>query len=456
MSYRKNKTILLRDVLRANRNSLGGEFTPQRIASASKADFDAAMASNQRFAHKGFRADKILSVVFDNSELLKELEEAKAEGKYALQRALSLDHAGPLHRALEGPGTRASFPPPPPTEEEREEWARRDAEAASAGTAVPATPTPTPAPAPAPATAPASGGNASLEEAIKAIASQAVGAGADEEARQRIQALEEQVASMAPARRELIALPEGKEIDATGQHEQFPLLLDLLHTGIAPYLVGPAGSGKTKGCEEAAKALDLPFYYLSINAQTMTSHLLGFVNAQGDYVTTPFREAYEHGGVFLLDEMDAGNPNTIAIVNGAMEAQQAPFADGMVARHPDFKIVGAANTYGHGGNSDYMGRNPLDGATLSRFWKVEWGYDEELERSLFVGDDDRFFRIVVTARKTCREHGIKAIVSPRATRDGTKMVAKGWSLRDAVKGTITIGLDDSSVSKIEAAIAPLL
>ena len=52
-----------------------------------------------------------------------------------------------------------------------------------------------------------------------------------------------------------------------------------------------------------AKALGRTFYFTG--AVDNVFKLNGYMDANGNYVRTSFREAYEWGGVFLFDEIDA-------------------------------------------------------------------------------------------------------------------------------------------------------
>lgn len=126
----------------------------------------------------------------------------------------------------------------------------------------------------------------------------------------------------------------------------------------------------------------MPFYCKSVCAQTSKAELLGFINANGNYIITEFRKAYEFGGVFVLDEVDAGNPNVLAVLNSALSNSVCSFADLMVKKHEDFVLIACANTFGFGSDRQYVGRNQLDAATLDRFSVIEFNYDETLEIAL--------------------------------------------------------------------------
>lgn len=207
------------------------------------------------------------------------------------------------------------------------------------------------------------------------------------------------------------------------QHFQFETLLATIAARVNALLVGPAGSGKTSAAHSAAKALNIPFYSISVGMQTTKTEFFGYMDAAGKYVRTLFREAFEKGGVFLLDEMDAGNANVITSINQALANGYCAFPDGMVTKHPDFVIVASANTYGTGANREYVGRNQLDAATLDRFAVIEWMYDEQLEDALCA--NKQWLKFVRQCRKNAETHKIRTVVSPRASILGAQLLAQG-------------------------------
>lgn len=160
-------------------------------------------------------------------------------------------------------------------------------------------------------------------------------------------------------------------------------------------LVGPAGCGKTHLAEQAAQALGMEFSSISCTAGMSEAQLLGWLLPIGEggrfeYVQSEFVRLYESGGVYLLDEIDAADANTLMILNQALAngGFYVPQARRMVKRHPDFVCIAAANTYGHGGDMVYAGRERLDGATLDRFRNgiVAMDYDDRVEEALIDGD----------------------------------------------------------------------
>ena len=197
------------------------------------------------------------------------------------------------------------------------------------------------------------------------------------------------------------------------RHAVFEKALRCVAAGVNLLLVGPAGAGKTTLAEQISRALSISFEFCG--ALDSPYKLTGFIDAQGRVVNTAFRRAYEHGGLFLFDEIDGSLPGAILAFNAALANGQADFPDGSVQRHPDFRVVAAANTYGLGADRQYVGRNQLDAASLDRFVMIEMGYDEVLERALT--GNDAWFERVLAVRKAVTSAKVRAIVSPRASID---------------------------------------
>lgn len=219
-------------------------------------------------------------------------------------------------------------------------------------------------------------------------------------------------------------------------HKEFKNIVQHLAIRDHVMLVGPAGSGKTTVCAQAAEALELEFYCKSVCAQTSKAELLGYMDANGNYITTEFRKAYENGGLFVLDEVDAGNPNVISVLNSALANDLCAFADKMVRKSEDFVLVACGNTFGMGADRQYVGRNQLDAATLDRFSVIEFGYDESLERDLapckwFCNFTQKLRKELISER---------VVISPRATILGGKLIKAGFSPEYALKTRVLKGM----------------
>ena len=224
------------------------------------------------------------------------------------------------------------------------------------------------------------------------------------------------------------------------QHKSFADVLSTLSAGVNIALVGPAGSGKTTIVHNASKVLNLSFASQSVSAQSTVFDFFGYKSATGKYIGTMFREKYENGGVFLLDEFDAGNPNVLAALNQATANGHCPFPDKMIEKHKDFIIVMAGNTFGGGGTIDYVGRNKIDAATLDRFAFIYIDYDEILEKAL--SSNENWCLRVQDYRRRVIEKKVRTIISPRATFNGEKLLSAGLPMKTVEEMIIFKGLTD--------------
>jgi len=220
------------------------------------------------------------------------------------------------------------------------------------------------------------------------------------------------------------------------QHNQFVNLLRTVNAGQPVLLVGPAGTGKSYAAETIAEALSLSFHAISVGSQTSKSDLQGYKDGNGNYHRTQFREAYENGGIFLLDEADAGNSNVLILLNAALSNGYMAFPDGMIKAHDDFRIIATANTYGYGASRQYVGRNQLDAATLDRFAVINWDIDDRVEANLAGNTEDgkKWLRVVRAVRKKAVEElELRVVVSPRATQRGALLLGAGLTFEDVLQ-----------------------
>lgn len=240
------------------------------------------------------------------------------------------------------------------------------------------------------------------------------------------------VSSIKPERIEVFTAPT-ISVELKNQHESFKTILNVLSQRLSVLLVGPAGSGKTTCAHNTAIALGLNFYAMSVGQQTTKSDIFGFVDAHSNYRRTHFRDAYENGGIFLFDEIDAGNPGVLTSINSALANGLCSFPDGMIERHKDFVCVAAGNTFGRGADRQYVGRQQLDAATLDRFVVVDFDYDENLESE--ISGNKKWAKEVQRMRGNAMKNNLRVIISPRATIHGAKLLAAGL-LESEVKNMV--------------------
>jgi hypothetical protein len=233
-------------------------------------------------------------------------------------------------------------------------------------------------------------------------------------------------------------------------HTRFPRLLELLSAGLHVYLYGPAGTGKSSAARNAAGALGLAFG--SAGKVDSKYDLTGFRDAHGRVVRTSFREVWEHGGLFLLDEMDRSDPSAVLALNNGLATGLLDFPDATVAKHPSTVIVGGGNTRLAGGDRTYTGAVAQDASVADRFAFLSWSYDERLERALAGEDQLDWVLFVQAVRKAAAKLRIDVLATPRASISGAALLRRGDRREDVEDETLWKGLDATMVAKIRAEV----
>ena len=246
--------------------------------------------------------------------------------------------------------------------------------------------------------------------------------------------------------RKITTIVDGKHKEMKGLlHEKFDTVLKFVANDEPVFLTGPAGSGKNYICKQVADALGLKFYFS--NAVTQEYKLTGFTDAMGNYHETQFYKAFTEGGVFMLDEMDASIPEVLVILNAAIANRYFDFPApiGYKEAHPDFRVIAAGNTTGHGADYSYVGRNQLDAASLDRFAIVEIDYSVEIENGLAV--DLELADFCREFRKASKKVGVNVIVSYRAISRLAKM-SQIMNLDEALKTCLVKDLEKDDLNII--------
>jgi len=230
------------------------------------------------------------------------------------------------------------------------------------------------------------------------------------------------------------------------QHNDFHKSLTLLNIHQQLMLVGPTGSGKTYLSEQIAKGLGLSFGHLSCTAGMSEAHITGRMVADGSFITTQFIEAYENGGVFLFDEVDAADPNVLLLINSAISNGVLSVPNRKEARsakrHKDFYCICAANTFGKG-SFEYSGREILDEAFLDRFVgaTVKVDYDTALELDL-TKDSALTTRLQEIRSKVDRTISTRTIISAYkmseafSSKEILEMITLSWTKEERQKAGI--------------------
>ena len=249
-----------------------------------------------------------------------------------------------------------------------------------------------------------------------------------------------------PIERKITVMVNDHKAELTGVlHKQFDKVLGMVKKKKGVFLVGPAGSGKNVLCKQVAEALGLKFYFS--NAVTQEYKITGFTDAMGNYQPTQFYKAFTQGGLFMLDELDASIPEVLNILNAALANgyYDFPAPIGYVEAHPDFRVIAAGNTTGHGADYQYVGRNQLDAATLDRFIPVDIDYCEEIENNL--AGDINLANFCRAFRAAAKKVGVAVIVSYRAIQNIADILDI-VSLEEALKLCLVKDMEKDSVRLI--------
>lgn len=235
-------------------------------------------------------------------------------------------------------------------------------------------------------------------------------------------------------------------ISAGIQHMNFPDLLvaanSILPNGHHPniWLAGPAGTGKTTAAEKLAELLGLEFRYNG--ALSTKFELVGYHDANGRYITTPFRETWENGGTYLFDEIDGSMPDALLSMNGALANSIASFPDKMVHRHKDCIIIAGANTMGLGGGTEYVGAMKQNAAFLNRFEYIEWPHDNALEDAL-CSNKEWLARVRQIRERVATKQIKSHLITMRASIFGASLLNAGMPWDKVERMTLKCGMTDA-------------
>ena len=227
-------------------------------------------------------------------------------------------------------------------------------------------------------------------------------------------------------------------------HEKFDEVLSDVQLNEPVMLIGPAGSGKNVLVKQVADALGLHMYYT--NNASNEFKLTGFIDAGGNYRETEFYRAFKNGGLFNLDEIDASDPTALIVINSALANGYMAFPHETIDRHPDFRIVAAANTWGKGSDMQYVGRNALDGATLDRFDNVYLDYDRKLEQNLYP--NDQVLKFMWSFRDAVDKAKIHHIVSTRGIGKVYRKEVNNFPVDQTLRTNVVRNLGQDDVNTI--------
>ena len=246
----------------------------------------------------------------------------------------------------------------------------------------------------------------------------------------------------APPQKVFLQEPKKVSVQVDGLvHEAFPRFAKLAHVGIPIYIYGPRGCGKNTLCEQYAKARNLHFGFVSCTQGMSEAKLTGCSRPTGatgewQFRTTDFVNCYEQGGVYLIDEMDAADPNVMLCIQAAIAGNQLPLVDRpkkpYAEKSPDFVLIGAGNTDGKGATEDYHARSKMDAAFLDRFLPFPMTYDPVLEKK--ICPDKELYDFFIGVRALIEStNTVGYSVGTRTLANYSKMLRYGFTVDDCVE-----------------------
>ena len=266
------------------------------------------------------------------------------------------------------------------------------------------------------------------------------------------------VASHAPTRVEVV-VNNAEPVNLGVQHFQFPNLLKIVSARLGngrrvmPWLVGPAGTGKTKAAFAVGEAFGVSAAI--IGTLTDAYQVLGYTDAHGKYVRTPFRDAWEHGGVILLDEADRADAHATVALLGGLDSGVMQFPDARVGQHAECVVMAAGNTTGTGATAQFRAAKAQDSAFADRFVFLDWPHDDALESALSTNAAWlRYVRACRVAAHTRKlpEQGFD--ITTRATLDGQAMLACGAPVDVVIRATVQRRIPATTWAEIASSVTP--
>jgi hypothetical protein len=211
-------------------------------------------------------------------------------------------------------------------------------------------------------------------------------------------------------------------------------------------LTGPRGSGKTTLAKQLAEARKVPFSFVSVQRGMSPAEFFGrwTPDTKNPFVSAPLWSMLDKPGVYLLDEFDRGDSNTMCAINALTANGIAvnPYTGETKRRHPEFVILAAMNTTGRGATADYNSAERLDASTLDRFAMLRVEYDRELEAELCPFPE--LLGKLHTARENLEKGKAKECVGTRTIQRAAAYHRAGYDI-PKIAARIFEGWDQNSV-----------
>ncbi len=270
-------------------------------------------------------------------------------------------------------------------------------------------------------------------------------------------------------------------------HSSMADVVGILQADCWPALVGPAGSGKTRGVMQLATAILKIAPELvcvkQMHRMIAPHELIGYCNADGKYVKGAWTDAIlgyvydDNNGnrkptemkfassMIVADEMDNANENIIMLLKAiATGVIMMPY--GIQPINPGVRVIATMNTWGNGATREYVGRCAQDAALLNEFQFQVWDYDTQFEWALlqqqFASYKDTgkwkiehmrtLLDMFIAMRKKAEQQKVRVIIATRNVLAVARMLLCNptWSVDKALWKSVYKGLKPDEVRRVEA------
>jgi MoxR-like ATPase len=144
------------------------------------------------------------------------------------------------------------------------------------------------------------------------------------------------------------------------------------------FLSGPTGCGKTELISRLADKNNIEYSRLNLNGEITIDDFLGVWNliesdagaSTTEYTYGVLPQAMKNGNLLLLDELDAGLPEVLFVLQAVLEGRPLVLTKTGETIYPEvgFSVAATANTVGRGDMSSlYTGTRVMNEAFLDRF-----------------------------------------------------------------------------------------